>query len=223
MYQFFEEQVVRNEYSTIPYMWIRNEEPNKSICIMLPGLGYSTQRPLFHYATSVCLNNHVDVLHINYHFAKNEYFKKLTRSEQDRWMYEDVKVVVEKVLKDSTYEQCFLLSKSIGTIPMAIEWTEKNFLHNAFGIWLTPLLKDDNVFNALLNTELPSLYVIGDQDHHFIEERISTLKNNELVSSVVIPNADHGLEIKGDTLASIDAVKEVLESVQEFIVKITKA
>ncbi|WP_066070308.1 alpha/beta family hydrolase [Neobacillus soli] len=222
MYQFTENQVVRNEYSTIPYMWIRSENPNKSICVMLPGLGYSTQRPLFHYATGVCLNNHVDVLHINYDFAKNEHFKKLTRSEQDRWMYEDVKAVVDEVLKDSTYEQCILLSKSIGTIPMAIEWTEKNFSHNAFGIWLTPLLKDDNVFNTLLNTELPSLCVIGDQDHHFIEERISSFKKNELVSSVLIPNADHGLEIKGDIVASIDAVKEVMASVQEFIVKFTK-
>ena len=176
MYQILEDQVVRNEYSTIPYTWIRREQPNHAICIMLPGLGYSTQRPLFHFATGMCLNHNIDVLHINYHFAKNDQFKMLSKEEQDQWMYEDVKAVVEEVLKDTVYEQSFLFSKSIGTIPMAMEWAQKNFIKHAIGVWLTPLLKDDHVYQALLNTDRPSLCVIGDQDHHFIEERISSLK-----------------------------------------------
>jgi len=222
MYQILENQVVRNEHSTIPYTWFRSDQPNQGICIMLPGLGYNTQRPLFHYATGMCLNHNIDVLHINYQFTKNEQFKKLSETDQDQWMYEDVKAVVDEVLKDTVYEQCFLVSKSIGTIPMAREWTEKNFIKNTIGVWLTPLIKDDNVYQALLNTDLPSLCVIGDHDHHFIKERIYSLKNNELVSTVVIPKADHGLEIKGDILASIEAIKEVIERVQEFVVKFTK-
>ncbi|CAH2715284.1 hypothetical protein BACCIP111895_02468 [Neobacillus rhizosphaerae] len=219
MYQLTEGQVERNEYSTIPFKWIRSEQPNNSICIMLPGLGYTTKRPLFHYATGVCLNNRIDALHVNYEFAKNEHFKKLSETEQEDWMYEDVKAVVREVLKDTNYEQCFLLSKSIGTIPMAMEWTEKNFIHNSVGIWLTPLIKYENVYQALLKTELPSLCIIGDQDHHFIEERINSIKNNERLSTVVIPNADHSLEIKEDILASIDAAKEVITAIQEFIIK----
>ncbi|WHY78478.1 alpha/beta hydrolase [Neobacillus sp. WH10] len=222
MYRILEDHVVRNEYSTIPYTWIRREEPNHAICIMLPGLGYSTQRPLFHYATGMCLNHNIDVLQINYHFAKNEQFKKLSETDQDQWMYEDVKAVVDEVLKETVYKHCILMSKSIGTIPMAMEWTEKNYIKNTIGVWLTPLMKDDNVFQALLNTDRPSLCVIGDHDHHFIKERISSLKNNNLVSTVVIPNADHGLEIKGDILASIEAIKEVIERVQEFMIKFSK-
>ncbi|WP_312472062.1 alpha/beta family hydrolase [Neobacillus sp.] len=219
MYQLTEGQVERNEYSTIPFKWIRSEQPNNSICIMLPGLGYTTKRPLFHYATGVCLNNKIDVLHVNYEFAKNEHFKKLSETEQENWMYEDVKAVVREVVKDINYEQCFLLSKSIGTIPMAMEWTEKNFIHNSVGIWLTPLIKNENVYQALLKTELPSLCIIGDQDNHFIEDRIYSIKNNECVSTVVIPNADHSLEIKEDILASIDAAKEVITAIQDFIIK----
>ena len=222
MYRIKEDHVVRNEYSTIPYTWIRSDQPNQAICIMLPGLGYSTQRPLFHYATGMCLNHNIDVLHINYQFAKNEQFKKLSKTDQDHWMYEDAKAVIERVLKENVYEQCILMSKSIGTIPMAMEWTEKNFIKNTIGVWLTPLMKDDNVYQALLNTDLPSLCVIGDHDHHFIKERISSLKNNEFVSTVVIPNADHGLEIKGDILASIEAIKGIIERVQEFMIKFSK-
>ena len=219
MYQFFEDVVVRNEYSTIPYTWIRSEKSNKSICIMLPGLGYTTQRPLFHYATGVCLNNKVDVLHINYNFGKNEQFRKLTKLEQDQWMYDDVKAVVDVVLKDASYDQCLVVSKSIGTVPMAMEWTQKDFLQNTVGIWLTPLIKEERVYEALLETDLPSLCVIGDEDHHFIEERLEAFKNNPLVSTVVIPKADHSLEISKDTSASIEAMKVIIEQLQAFIEK----
>jgi hypothetical protein len=219
MYQLNEGQVERSEVSTIPYTLIRSEEAIKSICIMLPGLGYTTQRPLFHYGTSLCLNNHVDVLHINYNFGKNGHFGTLSKEEQIHWMYEDVKSVVEEVLGGTNYDQCFLLSKSIGSIPMAMEWTHKNFIRNMIGIWLTPLLKDDNVYKTLLTTKLPSLCVIGDQDDHFIEERVTALKNNEFIRTISVPNADHSLEIQGDVSASIDAVKTVTEAVEEFIVK----
>lgn len=217
MYQIVEKEVVRNEFSTIPYQLLRGGKPNKTICIMLPGLGYTTQRPLFHYATSLCMNNEVDILHINYQFAKNEHFTKLSETEQDRWMYEDVKAVVKEVLTENHYEQCFLLSKSIGTIPMAMEWKAGNFSNNAFGIWLTPLIRNDNVYQVLLETEKPSLCIIGDHDHHFDAERISSLKNNPLISTIVIPNADHGLEIKGDLFVTLDAIKVIMKSIQDFI------
>ena len=219
MYQIQEGNVKRNAFSLIPYTRFRNQNPNENLCIMLPGLGYNTQRPLFHYATGLCVEQNIDVLHVNYRFAKNDQFKKLPESEQTQWMYEDVKATVEEVLKGTDYEHCFLLSKSIGSIPMAIEWSKRNFIRNAFGIWLTPLLKQDLVYEALLHTELPSLCVIGDQDHHYIEERVKILKKNELLSTVTVPNSDHSLEIKGDIAASIDALKMVMECVQAFIVE----
>lgn len=222
MYQILEDQIVRNEYSTIPYTWIRNEKPSKNICIMLPGLGYSTERPIFYYATGMCLNDNVDVLHINYNFAKNEHFKKLGDVDQESWMYEDVKAVVEEVLKDTDYDQWILLSKSIGTVPMAMEWTQRNFIPNAVGIWLTPLVKVDSVYHAIKETKLPSLCVIGNQDHHFIEEQFSSLKDNDLVRTVVIPMADHSLEVPGDISATINAARIVITSIQEFIFKNTK-
>jgi hypothetical protein len=218
MYQFKEGQVVRNEISTIPYTWIHTEQLNKSICIMLPGLGYTTQRPLLHYATSMCFDQNVDILHVNYQFNKNEHFLTCSKDEQVYWMYEDVKAVVEEILKGTTYQQCFLLSKSIGTIPMAIESTHKNFIRNPFGVWLTPLLKEENVYETLLKTEFASLCIIGNQDHHFIEERVTALNNNPQITTLIIPGADHSLEIQGDVSASIDAIKIIMESIQEFII-----
>lgn len=217
MYEFIEKKVVRNKNSVIPYTWIRGKSENKDICIMLPGSGYTTQRPLFHYATNTCMNNNVDILHIDYNYIRNEHFAKLTSIEQDHWIYEDVKTVVYDVLKDTAYERYFILSKSIGTIPMAYEWKQKSFVRSAYGIWLTPLIKDDNVYNALLYTKWPSLCVIGDQDPHFIKERIDSLHNNNLVHTIVIPNANHSLEIKGDISTTIKAADKIIGHIEDFI------
>lgn len=219
MYEFIEGQVVRNEFSTIPYTWIRKKQPAKSICIMMPGLGYTTQRPLFHYATGVCLDQNVDVLHIDYQFAKNDHFKKLPESEQEKWMYDDVCGVADEVLKDNSYDQFIVLCKSIGSIPMAKEWGRKHFTRNAIGIWLTPLFKIDEVYQALLKTEVPSLCIIGDQDHHFVEERIASLENNHLIQTLVVPNTEHSLEVEGNVQATLDAMKEVMKSLEDFITK----
>ncbi|MBW8351554.1 hypothetical protein K0H71_19230 [Bacillus sp. IITD106] len=219
MYEFNEGKIARNEDSTINYTWICGKEKNNSICIMLPGLGYTNQRPLFHYATSVCMNENVDVFHINYNYLENEAFKKMQHDEQDQWIYEDVKSVVGTVLKDIKYETYFILSKSIGTIPMAYEWNEKNFIsgQNTYGIWLTPLIKDEFVYNALSKTVIPSLYVIGTDDPHYSEELIASINENSAVTGLVIPNADHGLEVKGDTRTSINIVKDVMISIEKFI------
>lgn len=219
VYQISEDQVVRNEFYTIPYTWIRSDKPNKSICIMLPGLGYTTQRPLFHYATGLFLNHHVDVLQIHYQFAKNEKYKKLPYAEQEQWMYDDVRAVTDEVLKNTNYEQFFILGKSIGTISMAKAWSEKSFVQNACGIWLTPLVKIDEVYKAMLNSHRPSLCVLGDKDHHFNVERVSSLKNNPLVRTFVVPGADHSLEIGGEIFASIEALKEVMKQVEDFLIR----
>lgn len=217
MYELIEDEVVRNEYSTIPYLWIRNKQPNNCICIMLPGIGYSTQQPLFHYATNLFAENDVDILHINYNFIKSKHFVKLKKLEQEQWMYEDVWAVVSEVLRNTRYDKCYLLSKSIGTIPMAIEWTKRNFINHSIGIWLTPLLKEDLVFDTLLKTNIPSLCIIGDQDQHYLQERISLLKSNKLISTLVIQNANHSLEVNGDIAATIEAMKVIINRIQGFV------
>ncbi|MBS4197341.1 alpha/beta family hydrolase [Lederbergia citri] len=221
MHDFNEGKVARNDESTINYTWICGKEKNNSICIMLPGLGYTTQRPLFHYATSVCLNENVDVLQVNYNYLENDAFKKLKHHEQDQWIYEDVKSVVETVLKDTEYGTYFILSKSIGTIPMAYEWNQGNFIDVAhtYGIWLTPLIKDEIVCNALSKTVIPSLYVIGTDDPHYKEELIASINENSTITGLVIPNANHGLEVKGDIKTSINIVNDVMASIETFIRK----
>lgn len=219
MPDFIEGKTVRNNHSTIPYLWIRQKHKSDGLCIMLPGLGYTTQAPLFHYATGLFVNNNLDVLRINYDYRKNEYFSKLTGTEKDDWMYEDVKAVIQDVLKETQYEQYYIVNKSLGSIPMAYERTQNELLQSSYGIWLTPLLKDETVYNAMLSENLPALCIIGDKDPHFIEDRIQALKNNNQIHTVIIPNANHSLEINEDVFTSIQIVNLIMNEIQLFINK----
>lgn len=211
----------KNQHSTVSYSWIRQEQQSKAICIMLPGLGYTTQLPLFYYATNVFVDHHIDVLHINYAYLQNKQFAELNNEEQDSWMYEDVQAVVKEVLKETQYQQYYVLSKSLGSIPMAFEWKQRQFLQPAYGIWLTPLLKNDAVYEGMLTGNLPSLCVIGDNDPHFTEERIQTLRTNSLIQTVIIPHAEHSLEIKGNVAASIQIVDQIMNNIKQFIEECT--
>lgn len=220
MYDFIEKNIVREDQSTLNYTWIRGKEEDKNICIMLPGLGYTTQGPLFYYSTNVCINNNLDFLHINYNYMDNVKFNHLSEHEQEKWMYADAKLVIETVLNDVEYEKYFFLGKSIGTIPMSYIWKEKDFInhHKIYGIWLTPLLKEKTVYDALLNSVVPSYFVIGNQDPYFSEELNHSL-NNEQVSRLIIPNADHSLEIQGNIKATMTAAKQIIISIEDFIKK----
>ena len=47
-------------------------------------------------------------------------------------------------------------------------------------VWLTPTLKDKFVQNSIVRHKEKSLVVIGTADPHFVDERISELKRNDI-------------------------------------------
>lgn len=204
-------------HSTIPTQWTRGEQPSSILCIMLPGKGYTTQRPLFHYATSALRNQGIDILHINYDYSENEVFNAASHAEQDQWMYEDIQEVAQDFLKDHVYEQVIWFSKSIGTIPMALGWTtDWQTEPTVCGVWLTPLVNEESVCAAIQTSRVQSLVIIGDQDSIYNEEKLDAITNNH-VEKYVVPGANHGLEIEDNVVDSIDIMKSIVQSIDAFV------
>lgn len=203
--------------STIPTQWTRGEQPSFTLCIMLPGKGYTTQRPLFHYAASVLRNRGIDILHINYDYSENEAFNAASHAEQDQWMYEDINEIAQALLKDHVYEQVIWFSKSIGTIPMALGWTNDwQTEPTVCGVWLTPLVNEESVCAAIQASRVPSLLIIGDQDSIYSKEKLEAITNNH-VEKDVVSGANHGLEIEGNVVDSIDIMKSIVQSIDAFV------
>lgn len=84
-------------------------------------------------------------------------------------------------------------------------------------VWLTPLLEDDDVVAALRTPTAPALLVGGTADPLWSSALVSTLDRVEVLE---LAGVDHGLEVEGDPLASIDALRRVTYAIDGFVARL---
>lgn len=198
----------------VPFQLIKAAEKTKSLAILLPGAGYTTSAPLFHFSTEVLLNRSFDVLEVNYRYKEAAY-DEFSMEELSITIKQDVKTVLDYVLADSPYEEFYIIGKSLGTIAMSTE-LKRTVFKRAKAIWLTPLLQREDVYFAMAKSHHTGLSIIGDKDHFYDEELYAQLENNPNITFKVIAGVDHSFEFEGDALKSIDALKEAITEIQNF-------
>ncbi|MGV2939246.1 alpha/beta family hydrolase [Mesobacillus sp. LC4] len=195
----------------IPFRLIEQKEGTDNLVIVLPGAGYSTQAPLLYYTTGLFYNKGFDVLHINYSFSREE-----ISLLNERDLATDVQHVIDTAIHDKKYSNLYLVAKSIGTKVLRCLLDHPMF-NDAKLVWLTPLLQNDDVFNAMVTSDHKGLCIFGEKDSHcFIVERYEKLKNNQNLTLKVIEGGDHSLELDEDSFMSIEILKSVISYINEF-------
>ncbi|WP_078382761.1 alpha/beta hydrolase [Sutcliffiella halmapala] len=188
---------------------------SKTICFMFSGAGYNYDKPLFYYATLAMLEKNIDIVHIHYSYGEHLWKKPL--EEISKEMMEDINPVILDVHKNGKYNETIFLGKSFGTIPIAYDLIKRDEFLKSKMIILTPLLKFDLIFDAILNSEHQGLLVIGDKDPHFNLNQIVKLSNSNLMIEVV-QDANHSLDVgEYGTTKSLFALTRVMEKLQEVI------
>ena len=196
---------------SIPFRLIEQKEGTDNLVIVLPGAGYSTQAPLLYYTTSLFYKKGFDVLHINYSFNRAE-----ISSLNERDLATDVQLVIDTAIHEKKYRNLYIVAKSIGTKVLRCLLDHPMF-NDAKLVWLTPLLQNDDVFNAMITTDQKGLCIFGEKDSHcFIVERYEKLKNNQNLTLKVIEGGDHSLELDEDPFMSIEILKSVISDINEF-------
>jgi hypothetical protein len=84
-------------------------------------------------------------------------------------------------------------------------------------VWLTPLLSSERLGQQISQYGGPSLFVIGTADPHFDPVVLEKMQVATIGEAVVVTNADHGMDIPGDTIASVHAVERVVEALGRFL------
>lgn len=108
------------------------------------------------------------------------------------------------------------MAKSIGTKALSYLIDHPMF-KDAKVVWLTPLLQNDAVFNAMVNSNNKGLCVIGEKDYFcFIEERFEKLKTIPNLTFHVVEEGNHSLELENDPIKSIEILKNVISYLNEF-------
>lgn len=168
--------------------------------LILPGLRYDADQPLLAWSAQVA--------------AEAGWRVSAVRWRADDVPPENRTSFVERaagLLDDAApaAPQTVVVAKSIGT--RAASWANQR---GYAGIWLTPLLVDPLVLDALVADGPAALSVGGTADQLWDPDAAARLRGEV----VQVEGADHALQIAGDWRASMDALRLAMESVDRFLV-----
>lgn len=202
----------------VPNELVRPDGGVNRLAIVLPGFGYTCDMPLFYYAESICIESGIDVLRVEYAYNKVRGFAKLPAAERDRWLAGDVTAAYRAGIAQGAYRELILIGKSLGTAAMAHLLTMPDrFPGDIRAVWLTPAFRLPGLAERMSRCRVPSLLVIGDADQHYDAAALDTLRATTNPELLVIPGADHSLEIPGDLTASIAALQQTMQAVERFL------
>ncbi|MED3710623.1 alpha/beta hydrolase [Peribacillus frigoritolerans] len=183
---------------------------------MFSGAGYTYEKPLFYYSTMIMLQNQYDVVHIHYAYDQDIFKHPLV--DITKVIVNDINPVITEVLQNHEYQGTVFLGKSLGTIPIINGIMKSERFTNAKMILLTPLLKFDSIFDGLLSCNHSAHIVIGEEDHHYIPDKIQAIENKPNISMSKIPHANHSLDIEPfDTSRTIIVLEGVMNRMEEFL------
>jgi predicted alpha/beta-hydrolase family hydrolase len=201
----------------VPNRFLRPEGAIDQLAVLLPGLGYTLDMPLFYYAEKLLLERGWDVLRVEYAYNTRPEFQTLPKPERDRWLLADTIAAWLAGRDQRTYERVVLIGKSLGTRAMGHLLTMADPPPNVGAIWLTPLLGEEQLRQQIQQYGGPSLFVIGTADPHFEPVALEKMQVATIGEAVVVRNADHGMDIPGDPIASVRAVERVVEALGRFL------
>ena len=107
-----------------------------------------------------------------------------------------------------------LVGKSRGTNALALACSEDLGLPaDTRMIWQTPVWRGNYAWQAACANTIPSLHLVGlaDEEYH-LPERHAAVKGG----TVAIEGGGHGLTIRGDIIASLDALRTMAEAIIRF-------
>lgn len=199
----------------VPHAFFRQTQSNGHLALILPGLGYNAHMPVLYYPTLLMLNRGADVLRVDYNYMTAE-FQQLTRQEQAEQIQADVVAAYTAAVAQRSYTHLTLIGKSIGTLALGHLLSSIPNL-SARCVWLTPLLRNEQLRQQIASSRQPGLFVIGSADPHYDIQLLTELEKATGGSSLIIDKADHSLEITGNVIASIKAQERIIEALENFL------
>jgi predicted alpha/beta-hydrolase family hydrolase len=201
----------------VPNRFLRPQGAINHLAVLLPGFGYTLDMPLFYYAQNLLLERGWDVLRVEYAYNTHPEFQTLSEMEQNQWLLADTTAAWRAGLGQQTYDRVVLIGKSLGTLAMGHLLTMADPPPNVGAVWLTPLLAEERLRQQISQYGGPSLFVIGTADPHFDPVVLEKMQVATIGEAVVVRNADHGMDIPGDPIASVRAVERVVEALGRFL------
>lgn len=216
MYELKTLPIIGHDGEPLPHAFIRHENETKHLAILFPGLGYTSAMPLLFYAGDLLVDLGADLLRVDYDYSESA-ARGGSTEELIQGVMADSTAAGNAALAEREYERITLIGKSLGTVAVAHLLVTNARFRTADCIWLTPLLKDERLREAICRTAPRSLFVIGTADHHYKQDSLDQVLEATAGTPVVIEGADHGMEIEHDVFRSIDTLASIIRAIKNFL------
>jgi hypothetical protein len=177
--------------------WFAQPDNVLGTAILLPGRTLGVATPLLHWPAALLTQCGWSVLHVEW----NE--DGLTHGEASH-VRQEADAALDRAAND---RPVLVVAKSLGTL--APPWAVENGLP---GAWLTPLLRDVTVMNAVAEAQQPTLLVGGTADTHW-QVPADTGPGIRIIE---LAGADHGLQQPGDWRRSVLDQVEIFDRVNRL-------
>lgn len=202
----------------VPNRFLRQDAGTDHLALLLPGMGYTLDMPLFYYAENLLTESGADLLRVEYAYAGRAGFRTATEEEWLDWLLTDATAAFRAGTSQRGYRRLTLVGKSLGTLAMGHLLTTAAVPPGATrAVWLTPLLQEERLREAIGRFAGPSLFAIGTADSVYDPAALDALRGATLGEAVVIEGADHGLDVPGDPVASVQGLERVVRAIRDFL------
>lgn len=194
----------------IPAHLFTHAETTHKLAVVLPGAGYTYVEPLLRYGIQVLLKNNYRVLALDKIYGHDPKWRSLSSEQEARSIVEQDTVQIFRQIEERFPNSLELLfGRSLGTFAMAC-LLEQNLVNPKKIVWQTPAL--GSKWEIMRDCKIPGFGILGTADHYY-QKAIEFLPN----SRIVIDGADHGMEIPGEPVQSIEILKRVTLATEEWI------
>ncbi|HET8665074.1 MAG TPA: hypothetical protein VFM08_12220 [Nocardioides sp.] len=168
--------------------------------VLVPGRGYSPQAPLLFF-TGLALAQHG--------WRVEHHWWDPPKHESDAQTLAWVRAEVEGALPASG--RALLVGKSLGTwaAPLAAE-------RELPAIWLTPILDQPEIVDAIRANPAPQLLLGGSADA-FWDRAVAADLAGETRTVVEVPDVDHAMLLPGDVVRGVEAHVEAARAVDDWL------
>ena len=179
----------------------------RELAILLPGLNYTVENPLFYYIGQLLHERDVDALLVDFTYNRDDPFLNAPDDEHLGRLRTDGQAIIDFARKLGDYDRITIIGKSLGTISMG--WAI-NDLSDARLVWLTPSLGGTGLRAQMLGRPNPAFCLIGTRDPAYSDVLVEELTADG-IAVAVIDGADHGISHADGTVASIALVQEAIK------------
>jgi hypothetical protein len=177
------------------------------LTIILPGRNYAAIGAALRMPRLVLESAGAETAVIEYPLSS-----EATRSEIVR----SASAQITELLVEESPERITFVAKSLGTAVLAARsWSVYGTILIE-AIWLTPLFGDASVREGAIRRGWKSLLVAGDADQLHDPVGYEAVRRELGAETLVIPGADHCLEVPYDPDATLEALRHLTEAVRRF-------